>query len=166
MTYQDASPATDAPFTEDEQRVLAANAPQADRFDTGRLEALCAAYAPSNLHGYTRGDQLRHAVVTAALERRRDAEKAARAVLDRLPTLSRGTAGYGLKAHDAVFLDRATAGKIRRMSLTELEAEHSAVMDASHTVRPTREQRSALFHYTRELRELIQFARKKNPSAG
>ncbi|WP_228973444.1 hypothetical protein [Streptomyces sp. DH12] len=57
-------------FTEDEERILAATAPQTAKMNLGQLQGYRDAYAPSSLYGRTRQDELCYEAIRRELARR------------------------------------------------------------------------------------------------
>lgn len=62
--------ATEPQFTEEEERILAATAPNTARLNLGQLQGYRDAYAPSNFHGRTREDDLCYEAIRRELARR------------------------------------------------------------------------------------------------
>ncbi|MFH8805260.1 hypothetical protein ACH4F6_37920 [Streptomyces sp. NPDC017936] len=60
----------DPEFTEDEERLLAATAKNTARLNLGQLQGYRDAYAPSNLAGRTREDELSYEAILRELARR------------------------------------------------------------------------------------------------
>jgi hypothetical protein len=57
-------------FTEDEERVLAATAPNTAKLNLGQLQGYRDAYKPSNFAGRTREDDVRYEAILRELARR------------------------------------------------------------------------------------------------
>lgn len=57
-------------FTEAEERILAATAPNTAKMNLGQLQGYRDAYAPSNFYGRTREDELCYEAILRELARR------------------------------------------------------------------------------------------------
>lgn len=161
------APASDAPWTAEEEHVLAATAANTAKMDIGKVQAYAEAYAPTNLAGRTRMDQLHFEAITRELARRDDlAERALAELEKRVPTFRRGSVGYGLKMHEGMIMDSRGASKLRRMTLEELETELNTVVGLMRGVSDEcgklvpRDMRSRAFEYTHDLRGRIADKRK------
>lgn len=148
------TPATNAGgFTADEERQLAATAPQTARMNMGQLQAFEEAYRPGTLGtGRPRGDDLRHEAVRREIERRHEA---VRKGMDRVRQMNQG-AGKG----SFMMGERAegvNGQRLRRMSDDDVNRNLQltvAVMKASEEQGPpmSRKDKTLLFDVMSALR--------------
>jgi hypothetical protein len=155
MAYRGESPASDAPWTPEEEAVLAASVTQTRATQIGRLEALHSAYAQSTLAGRTRGEQLRYEALDRELKLR--AELLAR-LMEILPTFRRDSGSFGAMRDQGgrECPDARNALRLRRMDLDALRAERDLVRGSSEYCNLTREVRTRAYNHSSYLRRLIE----------
>jgi hypothetical protein len=154
-TYQDPSPASDAPWTDAEEAMIAASVRSLDDLQIGRLEALHEAYRPTGVAGRTRGDQLRYEALDRNLAMRTELRDR---LLKILPTFHRDSGSFGALRDQGgrECPDDRNTLRLRRMDLDALRAEFRLVQGAVKYCNLTRETRTRAYHHTSYLRRLIE----------
>lgn len=159
-----AAPASDAPWTPEEEAVLEASVPNTRKLSIGQVQGYAEAYAPTALAGRTRMDQIKAEAIRRELAER---EQLAAASLEWLGQNVPKFTAHGFAPHFDYVMDRNHAGiRVYRAPLADLETVLKDVMTRAHVVTEhagksiPRELRGHLFQYTHVLRGRISDARK------
>lgn len=150
-------PASTDPWTAAEERMLTATAAQTAGMDLGQLQGYRDAFAPSNLSGRTRMDQLKYESITRELDRREAARVAAQELLTSLPVLRKDSGSFGpMRDQGSQWaMDPADRRRLGLLDLAALVALKDSVTAALDAGQPTREQRTAVSRYLRAVRDRI-----------
>jgi len=151
------TPASTDPWTAAEERMMAATAAQTAGMDLGQLQGYRDAFAPSNLSGRTRMDQLKYESIIRELDRREAARVAAQELLTSLPVLRKDSGSFGpMRDQGSQWaMDPADRRRLGRLDLAALVALKDSVTAALDAGQPTREQRTAVSRYLRAVRDRI-----------